>query len=289
VAGETLSILEVLTRSERYLGKAGIDSARLDAEVLLAHAIGSSRIELYTRHDRLLAPDELDRYRELVRRRAEREPVAYLTGVKEFHSLPMRVTPDVLIPRPETEHLVDVAVELSKGLDAPRLLDVGTGCGCIAVSWAVETAGGTFVATDVSPAALAVARENAERHGVADRGEFLAGDLYEPGADLAPYDLVACNPPYVSPDEETDPECLREPRRAVFAEGDPLDLYRRLLAGAAARLVPGGKCLLELPGERADEIAALAPPDLGVVRIVKDYQGLPRVLVTTLVPDTDYS
>jgi release factor glutamine methyltransferase len=282
VPGETLSILEVLSRTERYLGQAGIESARLDAEVLLAHLLGSSRIQLYTRYDRPMRADELDAYRRLVRRRADREPVAYLTGVKEFHSLPFSVTPDVLIPRPETEHLVDAAVELSRSRDGPRLLDVGTGSGCIAVAWAVEVESGRFTATDRSEAALEVARGNAERHGVRERGEFRVGDLFAPAAEGAPYDLVVCNPPYVSPDEETDPECLREPRDAVFTEGDPMDLYGRLLAEAPSMLVPGGHFLLELPGARAEEIAALAPPPLEVARVVKDYHALPRVLVTTM-------
>jgi release factor glutamine methyltransferase len=279
VAGERLPILEVLTRTERYLRQAGVESARLDAEVLLAHVLDTTRIRLYTAFDRVLTPEETDRYRALVRRRAEREPVAYLTGEKEFHSLAFRVRPDVLVPRPETEHLVDQAVEIARELSGPRLLDVGTGSGCIAVAWATEVADGRFVATDASAAALAVARQNAERHGVADRGEFLEGDLFEPVADRGPFELVAVNPPYVAPDEETDPECRREPRLAVFTDGDPIDLYRRILEEAPGVLAPGGRLLLELPGSRAEEIAALAPSSLVVERIVRDYGNLPRVLI----------
>jgi release factor glutamine methyltransferase len=276
---EPLRILEVLTRTEQYLGKAGIEGARLDAEVLLAHVLGLSRIELYTLYDRPLSPDELRRYRETVRRRADREPVAYLTGVKEFHSLAFEVSPAVLVPRPETEHLVDEAVAISEGHEAPRLLDVGTGSGAIAVSWATEVPLGTFVATDSSPEALLVARKNAERHGVTGRGAFLEGDLFEPALPHAPFDLVACNPPYVAPGEETDPECLHEPAKAVFTDGDPLEAYRRLLTGVGAVLEEGGRFLLELPGRRSEEISALAPEGITVERIVSDYHGLARVLI----------
>jgi release factor glutamine methyltransferase len=277
VSDEALEVLTVLRRTEQYLGRAGIESPRLDAEVLLAFVLKVPRIQLYAGYDRSLTPTELDDYRGLIRRRADREPVAYLTGEKEFYSLEFEVGPDVLVPRPDTEHLVDRALEIAKGLESPRLLDVGTGSGCIAVSWAVNVPAGRFVASDVSEGALAVAARNAERHGVADRGEFVQGDLFEPVS--GPFDLVVSNPPYVAPDEETDPECLREPDQAVFTEGDPIGMYRRLLEGAPAVLAPGGWLLLELPGDREDEIAAAAPEGLTVVEVVCDYGGRPRVLV----------
>ncbi len=283
--GERLDVLEVLRRTERYFAEAGIESARLDAEVLLAHVLGVERIRLYTGHDRPLSAAELSRYRALVRRRAAREPVAYLTGVKEFHSLSLKVTPDVLVPRPETEHLVDLAVELSRGLEEPRLLDIGTGSGCIAVAWAVEVKEGRFTATDVSAAALEVARENAERHGVADRGEFLEGDLHHPVRSRAPFDLVVSNPPYVAPGEVTDPECRREPEAAVFAGEDPARFYERLFRGALEVTAPGGHVLVELPGGREEEIASLLPGGWVLERIVRDYHRLPRVLAARRRPD----
>ncbi len=282
MAEERLAVLEALRRTEQYFRKAGIPSARLDAEVLLAFVLKVPRIRLYAGFDRPLAPPELESYRTLVRRRADREPVAYLTGTKEFHSFEFRVTPDVLVPRPETEHLVDVAVEVARGLPAPRLLDVGTGSGAIAVAWARAVPVGTFVATDVSEAALAVAKENAERAGVAGRGEFAAGDLYEAVGDRGPFDVIASNPPYVGSDEDVDPECRREPAGAIFAGADPTVFYRRLAEGAPARLRPGGHFLLELPGARADEIRALLPAALSPLPVVKDFGGRPRVLVARL-------
>lgn len=251
--------------------------------MLLAFVLDAPRMALYTGYDRPLTPAELDRYRALVRRRADREPVAYLTGEKEFYSLAFRVTRDTLVPRPDTEHLVDAAIEFSKGLEAPRLLDVGTGTGCIAVAWAKNVPAGSFTAIDLSPAALAVAEENAERHGVGDRGEFAEGDLFAPVGEGASFDLVVSNPPYVDPDEETDPECRVEPSRAVFTEGDPIGIYGRLLEGAAAVMRAGGTLLLELPGSREDEIAALAPPGIEVIEVRKDYGGRPRVLVARAV------
>jgi release factor glutamine methyltransferase len=275
---DRLTVLTILARSEQYFRKAGLDSPRLDAEVLLAFALGISRIELYTGYDRPLTYEETATCRELVRRRADRVPVAYITGMKEFHSLEFTVDERVLIPRPETEHLVDAAVELAEALDEPRLLDIGTGSGAIAVAFAVVCSEARFVATDLSADALTVAHINAERHGVADRGEFLEGDFYAPLKDQAPFDLIVSNPPYVAPDEEVDPECLKEPRLALFTD-DPVAVYRRLLEGAPDHLKPGGHVLLEIPENREEEITAAAPPELTVERVIRDFPGHPRVLV----------
>lgn len=251
--------------------------------MLLAHVLGIARIRLYTGFDRPLEPRELDAYRKLVRRRADRMPVAYLTGTKEFHSLSFRVGPDVLVPRPETEHLVDAAIELAKLLAAPRILDVGTGSGCIAVSVLAEVPAATAVATDVSAAALAVAARNAATHGVSDRLELLEGDYFAPVGERE-FDLVLSNPPYVGREEKVDPECRAEPDGAVFADPDPGTVYRRLLEGAPAVLAPGGRVLLELPGSRLDEVRAAVPPALAEVSVISDYHGLPRVLVLATRP-----
>jgi len=273
------TVQTILTRSEQYFRKVGLDSPRLDAEVLLAFALGIPRIELYTGFDRPLSPDEISTCRELVRRRADRVPVAYITGTKEFHSLSFAVDERVLIPRPETEHLVDAAVDLSEGIDSPHLLDLGTGSGAIAVAFASVCPRARFTATDLSTDALDVARTNAERHGVADRGEFLEGDLYDAVEGDSRFDLVVSNPPYVAPDEEVDPECLKEPRMALFTTGNPVEIYRRLLEGAPSHLAPGGHLLLEIPENREQEIRAATPPELTVEQVIKDFQGHPRVLV----------
>lgn len=251
--------------------------------MLLAHVLGIARIKLYTGYDRPLESRELDAFRAFVRRRADRVPVAYLTGAKEFHSLSFEVGPDVLVPRPETEHLVDAAVERARALGAPRILDVGTGSGCIAVSVLADVPAVRAVATDVCGAALAVARRNAAAHGVADRIELLEGDLYEPVRDRA-FDLVLSNPPYVGREETVDPECRAEPDGAVFADPDPVAVYRRFMEGAPAVLAPGGHLLLELPGSRLDEIRASIPPELAEEAVISDYHGLPRVLVLASRP-----
>jgi len=276
---DRLTVLTILERSEQYFRQVGLDSPRLDAEVLLAFALGLSRVEIYTGFDRPLTPVEISACRDVIRRRADHIPVAYITGTKEFHSLDFAVDERVLVPRPETEHLVDAAVDLAEGLEAPRLLDIGTGSGAIAVAFASVCPHARFSATDLSPDALAVARANAERHGVADRGEFLMGDLYDVALGDSQFDFVVSNPPYVAPDEEVDPECLKEPRMALFTGGDPIEIYRRLLQGAPTHLVPGGHVLLEIPENREREIRAATPPELTVERVIKDFQGHPRVLV----------
>ncbi len=276
---DRLTVLTILERSEQYFRGSGLDSPRLDAEVLLAFVLGITRMKLYTGFDRPLVPDEVSAFRQLVRRRADRVPVAYITGKKEFHSLDFAVDERVLIPRPETEHLVDAAVELAGNLDAPSLLDIGTGSGAIAVAFASVRATARFTATDLSPDALAVARCNAEAHGVAERGEFLEGDLYGPVVESARFDLIVSNPPYVAPDEEVDPECRKEPALALFTGEDPVLIYRRLLEGAPAHLAVGGYVLLEIAENREEEIRAAAPPELEVVRVILDFGGHPRVLV----------
>jgi release factor glutamine methyltransferase len=276
---DRLTVLTILGKSEQYFRKAGIDSPRLDAEVLLAFVLKVTRMELYTGFDRPLTPDEVSAYRALVRRRADRVPVAYITGKKEFHSLDFAVDERVLIPRPETEHLVDAAVELAEDLEAPTLLDIGTGSGAIPVAFATVLPTARFTATDLSPDALTVARANAETHGVGERGEFLEGDLYGPIPESAQFDIIVSNPPYVAPDEEVDPECLKEPRLALFTGDDPALIYRQLLAGAPAHLNPGGHILLEIPENREQEIRDAAPPELTVTQVIRDFQGHPRVLV----------
>ncbi len=233
----------------------------------------------------------------LIERRRRREPVAYLIGEQEFWSLPFTVTPDVLIPRPETEMLVSAALEggapaapVASGRgdsmqQAPRerrppaLLDIGTGSGCIAVALARELSDARITAVDCSLAALDVARTNATRHGVAERIIFLAGDLYEPLPDGATFDLIVSNPPYLAPGDPASPELAFEPRSALQAGADGLDVVRRLIAGAPARLVPGGRLLVEIGAGQADAVQALATAVGFQVRVEPDLAGIPRLLV----------
>jgi release factor glutamine methyltransferase len=261
------------------------DTPRLEAEVLLAHVLETSRAVLIAHHERPLTPAQLDQYQALVRRRAANYPLPYLTGRIEFYGLEFEVTPDVLIPRPETETLVDLALRRRPA----RVVDVGTGSGCIAVSLAVHLPEVTVYAVDVSPAALAIARRNAERHGVAERVRLLAGDLLGPLP--GPLDLIVSNPPYVPTDERAAlPASVRdhEPRLALDGGPDGLALVRRLLAQAPAVLrnpapvtgCPGGGLLIEIganQGEAASRLARAFFPH-ATVRVHPDLAGRDRVL-----------
>ena len=198
----------LLQWTEQFLAQKGVESPRLDAQILLAHALGCDRIHLYTRFDEPADDNVRTGFRDLVRRRVEGCPVAYLVGRKEFYKLTFEVTPAVLIPRPATESLVLAALERLKPLAAPRVLDLGTGSGCIAVSVARQHAGAAVVAVDASADALAVARRNAERHGVAGRIDFRAGDLFAPVAGET-FDLIVSNPPYI-PTRELEVKCQDE-------------------------------------------------------------------------------
>jgi len=281
---EVWSVGRLLQWTTEFLKGRGADSPRLDAEVLLAHALGCQRIELYTSFES--APHESARtaFRELVRRRAEGEPVAYLVGKREFYSLSFQVTPDVLIPRPETELLVVALLDLAKPLSGrtPAVCDVGTGSGVLAVC-AAKHLDCRVTAVDVSPAALAVARANAEAHGVADRIEFLSGDLLAAVPPAARFDFVLSNPPYVSTAEfaRLAPTVRDfEPRLALEAGAKGTEVIARLIPQAAERLVPGGHLLLEISPMLDDAVRTLvaADPRLELGPTLKDLSRLPRVV-----------
>lgn len=238
-----------LHRAAASLDAAGIDSARLDAELILMHAWGCDRIRLITASRDPLPAEVLETAGRLLARRRAREPLAYLTGVREFWSREFAVGPEVLIPRPETEHLIEAVLARFPERETPwRFADIGTGSGCLAVTLACEYPATFVAATDLSEAALVRAHGNAERHGVTARMSWHAGDLYEalPG-DAAAFDAIVSNPPYVSLAEyrELAPELGFEPRGALTDEADGLALLRRLVAGAAQRLVPGGYLIVE--------------------------------------------
>jgi len=275
---------EALAVASETLRRADIDSARLDAEVLLAYVCGTSRSHLLAATRDPLALGVLAAFDVVVARRARREPIAYIVGRQEFWSLDFEVNRDVLIPRPETELLVETALSLSRRRRParPRIADVGTGSGCIAIALARELSAAALWASDVSPPALTVARRNALRLGVAPRIQFAEGDLLAPLQAEGPFDLICCNPPYVSESLSLQPELEYEPAQALFAGTDGLATIRRLLAEAPKLLRCGGSLLVEIGQGQADAVRALAAA-LGcfTVEVRDDYAAIPRLLVAT--------
>lgn len=291
-SAEPWTVLRLLNWTKDYFARAGLDSPRLAAEVLLAHVLECKRIDLYARFDH--EPEEARKaaFRDLVRRAAAGEPVAYLVGVKEFYSLSMVVSSDVMIPRPETEILVSEALDhlkrpesISRGRPR-RLWDVCTGSGCVAVATAVNCPQVEVLATDASAEALAVARKNVERHGLAGRVRCERADLLtapegcEAWADV---DVITANPPYVAAEDEIGPEVRAEPPAAVFAGEDGLDVLRPLIAQAPDRLAPGGSLILEFGRGQADAVRDLivqarrnGAPAFEEPRILRDHQGIER-------------
>ncbi len=269
-----MTLAELLKTTTGYLADKGVDSPRVDAELLLARALGLSRIELYTQHDRPLNQDELASARELVRRRAAREPLAYILGDWGFRRLILKTDARALVPRPETEVLVDRALALLAGVEAPRIADVGTGTGAIALALKTECRGSTVTAIDLSPDALALAQENAAELSIDIT--FVEGNLLD--AVEGPFDLVASNPPYVDDDEAASlqPEVRdHEPKLAVFGHGET----EALADAARAKLAPGGALVLECHEGKAHEVAGLLT-SLGYtdVRVTSDLAGKPRVV-----------
>jgi release factor glutamine methyltransferase len=272
-----VTLLEVLRRATGYLQTHGSTSPRLDAEVLLSHALGLRRLDLYLQFERELADPEVAPYRDLVGRRAQGEPVAYLTGHKEFMGIEFEVTPDVLIPNPDTEMLVQAAVAWvrERGGEA-RAADVGTGSGCIAVSLAHYCPEVRVWAGDASPAALEVARRNVAAHGLADRVELLQGDLLEPlPVDL---DLICANLPYLSARDGLAAEVLAQPWESLYAGPKGSELVERLLAAAPARLRSGGLVLAEIDASIAGAVKPLAESLYTEHELVSDLGGRIRLL-----------
>ena len=280
---ERWTVLKVLQWTTEYFGLKGIDQPRASAEVLLAHVLGLERIQLYLNFDRPLAADELAAYRDSIRRRAAREPTQYITGKQEFWSLELEVTPAVLIPRPETELLVEKALELVKD-SSKRVLDLGTGSGAIAIALTHECRAVRVIATDASCAALLVARRNASRHGVHDRIAFVATDLFRGfSSSSPPFDVIISNPPYVSEKElpQLAPEILRyEPKAALLAGPQGLAVIRRIIGDASAYLKEGGSLLLEIGAGQAEIMRAELSGDsfMDHFEFIRDYSGVLRIL-----------
>ncbi|SMC26237.1 [protein release factor]-glutamine N5-methyltransferase [Desulfacinum hydrothermale DSM 13146] len=284
---ETWTILKVLQWTTQYFRGKGLEQPRADAEVLLAHALGLRRVDLYLRFDQPLHPDELARYRELIKRRTSHEPTQYITGRQEFWSLELEVNPAVLIPRPETERLVELALEAFEE-ESLRVLDVGTGSGAIAIALATERPGWAVTACDISLSALKTARRNARRHGVADRIAFVASDLtaaFRPSPP--PFHLICANPPYVG-DAQWDglaPEVTHQEPETALRGGGPQGTHvpRKLLRNAFPLLLPGGMLLMEF-GQGQEEVLAREArqlPEAAKVEVVRDYAHIPRILCVT--------
>ena len=272
-----MTIVEVLKLSADYLAKHGSDSARLDAEVLLAHALHLRRLDLYLKFDRPLTEPEISAYRALIARRGKGEPVAYLVGHKEFMGLDFEVTHDVLVPNPDTEVLVQRAVaiarESSHGL---CVADAGTGSGCIAISVAHYAANTEVWATDISPDALAIAARNVARHGLTERVRVVHADLLV-GLDVK-FDLVCANLPYVAAGTRLPAEVAAQPAAALYADERGAAIVRRLLAEAPQHLNPGGRVLAEVDPMIANEVAEMAAQRFPRQQIHRDVGGHARVL-----------
>lgn len=279
------TIAEALSDAARALREAGVAEARREAASLLAHASGRNRAYLFTHDEESLAAEKLTEFRSLVRRRAAGEPLQYVTGHQEFYGLDFEVTPDVLIPRPETELLVETALEVLRARAAPLVCDVGTGSGCIPVSLLHERVDARAVALDISPAALRVARRNAERHGVSTRLTTILSDCFDAlraGEWKATrFPLVVSNPPYVAEGELAGLQREvrdHEPRVALTPGGDGLSVIRRLVAEAPDFLEPGGQLLFEIGFGQHEQVAALLDPNVWtLLDIRRDLQGIPRL------------
>jgi release factor glutamine methyltransferase len=290
-----LTVADALRGATQRLRASGSRSPRLDAELLLAAALGVDRLGLFRRPERALTEPEAERFAAFVRRREEREPVAYIRGVRTFRTLDLEVTPAVLIPRPETETLVDMALEMlaeQTGACAPEpsILDIGTGSGCIALAMAAENPYVHIIATDVDEAALKVARGNAERHCLGSRVDFMLSDLFSGLPPHLRFDLIVSNPPYVPAGEyeELEPNVRDyEPRSALHGGVDGLDFYRLLIPEAAARLRPGGGLIVEVGRGEAAAVRRLfaASGRYHPARERADLAGIPRVVFARLVPD----
>lgn len=285
---EVWTIGRILKWTQDFFAKHGVESPRLDAEVLLAHLLGKQRIYLYVHFDEPLEKPELARFHEMVKQRVMHVPVAYILGEKEFMGLPFRVTEDTLVPRPDTEILVQAAVERLKQIapeadGALRFADIGTGTGAICLSVLRFTNDTEAATVDISEKARAVAEENAAALGVADRVTFYTGDLLAPLAGQT-FHAILSNPPYI-PDAEVDrlqaDVRLSEPHTALAGGADGLDFYRRLCAGGPEMLLPGGFMAFEVGIHQAEDVAVLAEanPLIGHTEIRKDLAGIERVVL----------
>lgn len=281
MADTTWTIASILTWTRQYFSDKGVENPRLDAEVLLSHILGMDRLHLYVQFDQPLEKEELTAYRELVKKRAMRIPVAYILGMKEFMGLEFQVNPAVLIPRPDTEILVETVLRFVREED--QILDVGTGSGAIIISLLQRLSQAKGIGIDLSKDALTVAAKNAKHHGVTERLELIQSDLFQQLQGQS-FEVIVSNPPYI-PDgerEELQAEVKQEPDMALFGGPDGLIFYRQILLKAKPFLRIGGKLIFEVGIHQARQVVKLGEEQGYVLQeIVKDYAGIERVIVLT--------
>lgn len=280
------TILSLLNWTTEYFGKHQISNPRLDAEVLLSYLLKIPRIQLYVQFERLVSSEELAAFKSLIQRRVNHEPIAYLTGIKEFWSLSFKVGPGVLIPRPETEVLVDRGSQIVDRKSHLRILDIGTGCGIIAVSLAKELPLAWITAVEISDKAIHYAKENAEINKVSNQIEFVHNNFFtidDPRSTNHAYDLVVSNPPYIPSHviPTLDPTIHKfEPREALDGGVDGLDFYRKIAQSVPNLLSPKGIMALEIGEDQAKAVETiLKSAGFSNVEVIKDYAGLDRVVI----------
>jgi len=281
-----MTVLEAIQRSAEFLARKGVDSPRLQAELLLAHLLKLPRMRLYLNFERALESGEVNAFRELIRRRGQREPLQYIVGTTSFCGLEIAVNPHVLVPRPETELLAERGWQFLNQLrdeNGAAALDIGTGSGCLAIALAVKCPQAQFQAVERSPEALAVARQNAERHGVAKRVLFLQGDGFAGVPAGSTFELIVSNPPYIAAAElETlQPEVSRhEPRLALDGGADGLDFFRRMAAEAGPFLKAGGRLMLEFGDGQGEALREIFERQKWIVEAFhEDYTQRLRIVV----------
>ncbi len=282
------TIQKLLNWTAEYLTDKGVDSPRLSAELLLSHVLKMKRIELYMQFDKPVAKEQLDVLHDLVKRAGQNEPIAYLTGKTEFYSLELEVSRDCLIPRPETELLVQRAVEFLRTRSGKQFVcDLCTGSGCIAVAIARNYPQAYIIATDICDAALNMAARNVEKHQLKERIELLCGDLFDPimpQLDTNKFDLIVCNPPYVSTAEfEKLGKNVKdyEPKVALFAGADGLDIYHRIIERADDFLKPDAALVLEIGYSQGPAVRELLEQTgcFGKITIEKDFHNNDRIVI----------
>ena len=282
------TIQKLLNWITDYLKEKNIDSPRLSAELLLSSTLNLKRIELYTFFDKTVPPDKLKDLRNLVKRASGAEPIAYLVGKTEFYSIELDITPDCLIPRPETELLVERAVEfLRRRADKQLVCDLCTGCGCIAVAIAKNFNNAALIATDISDTALSIAENNVRKHNLDRRIKLLCGDLFEPllpQLDIAKFDLIVCNPPYVSiADYELLDKNVKdfEPKQALYAGPDGLDIYFRIAEKVNYFLKPDAALILEIGYSQGKAVKDLLEKTecFTEIKIEKDASNNDRIVL----------